>query len=243
MGNLETVKGVGDRATTAITEDTEDMGTPTIDMTIKIEGEEEVKVEGSIMRIGDEVKKIFHGADEGNGRIMTPIIATEIIGIEIAMAKIIVTEVGDGTATGDRMTVIEAEVDNGINMINIPNKTTRKITRRLITTGPHQWVVSTSIDCRMNNTHPTHNSTTNIPNGRLHNPGKPQTYASCVKIKATMIINASSQVILWPEHKRRLIKAAHTATKNLLKESGQTGKTIMKTPMASFFSSGGSRCS
>ena len=196
MGNLETVKGVGDGAMTVITEDVGDMGTLTVNMTIKTEGEEEVKVKGSIMRIGDEFKKIFHGADKGNGRVMTPIIATEIIGIEIAMAKIIVTGAGDGMATGDRMIVIEAKVDDGINMINIPNKTTRKITRRLITTGPHQWVVSTSIKCRMNNTHPTHNSTTNIPNGCPHNPGKPPIYASCVKTKATMIINASSQVIL-----------------------------------------------
>ena len=57
---------------------------------------------------------------------MTPIIVTEIIGIEIAMAKIILTGAGDGMATGDRMIVIEAKVDDGINMINIPNKTTRK---------------------------------------------------------------------------------------------------------------------
>ena len=218
------------------------MGTPTIDMTIKIEGEVEVKVEGSITRIGDEVKKIFHGVDVGNGTIMTPIIATETIGIEIAMANIIVTEVGDGTATGDRMTVIEAEVDDGINMINIPNKTTPKITRCLIITGPHQWDVSTSINCRMNNIYPTHNSNTHTPDGRPHNPGKPQIYASCVKIKATMIINASSQVILWPEHKRHLIKAAHTAIKNLLKAIGQMGRMITKTPMASLFSSGGLRC-
>ena len=229
-------------AMTAITKDMEDMGIPIIDMKIKIEGEVEVKVEGSIMRIGDEVKKTFRGEDAGHGRTMTQVIVTKIIGIEIAMAKIMVIEVGDGTAIGDKIMVTEAEVDDGTNMNNIPNKNTLRTIRRLIITGPHQWDVSTNTKCRMNNTHPTPNSHNNTPSGCLHNHGKLQIYVSYVKTKATMIINASSQATLWPEHKRHLIKAIHTIIKNLLKGSGQMGIMIMTTPMASLFSSGGSRC-
>ena len=221
------------------------MGILTIDMKTKIEGEVEVKVEGSIMRIRDKVKRIFHGEDIGHGRTMTLITVTEIIGIigiETARAKIIVIEVGDGMAIGDKMKVTEAEVDDGPNMSNIPNKSTLKITRRLIITGPHQWDVNTSTNCCMNNTHPTHNSHNNIPNGHPHNLRKLQIYVSYVKTKATMIINASSQAILWQEHKRHLIKAAHTVIKNLLKGNGQMGRMTTMTPMASLFSSGGSRC-
>ena len=199
------------------------METQIIDMIIKIEGEVEVKVEGSITRIEEGVKKIFQGADAGHGRIMIPTTVIGIIGIDPVKAKAIVTEVGDGTATGDKMMVTEAEVDDGINMINIPHKNTPKVTCRLIITGPHQWDVSTNIKCHMNNTHPTHNSN-NMPNGHPHNQGKLQIYVNYAKTKATMIINASLQAISWPEHKRCLIKAAHIIIKNLLKGNGQLGK-------------------
>ena len=162
-------KGEGDEATTAVTEDAGDMETQIIDTKIKIEGEVEVK--GNIMRIEEGVKKIFQGAGAGHGKITIPTTVIGIIGIDPVKAKAIVTEVGDGTATGDKMMVTEAEVDDGINMINIPHKNTPKLTHRLIITGPHQWDVSTNIRCRMNNTHPTHNSN-NMPNGRPHNQGK-----------------------------------------------------------------------
>ena len=138
-----------------------------------------------------------------------------ITGIDPMKARTIVIEVGDGMETGDKTTVTEAEVDDGTNTINIPHKNIPKITHRLIITGPHQWDVSTNIKCRTNNTHPTHNSN-NMPNGRPHNQDKLQIYVNFVKIKATMIINVSSQAILWPEHKRRLIKAARIIIKTLL---------------------------
>ena len=235
-------KGDGDEAMTAAIEDTGDMGTQIIDMKIKIEGEVEVKVEGSITRIGDVVKRIFQGEDAGHGSIMIQIIMTETIGIDRARANTIVIEVGDGTVTGDKMTVTEAEVGDGTNMSNTPHRNTPRIIRRLIITSLHQWDDSTNTKCRMNNTHPTHNSHNNIPNGHPHNQDKLQIYVNYVKTKATMITNASSQAILWPEHKRHLIKAAHIIIKNLLKGNGQMGRMIMMTPMASLFSSGGSRC-
>ena len=215
------------------------METQIIDMKIKIEGEVEVKVEGSITKIEVEVKKTFEGEDVGHGRIMIPITVIGTIGINSVKAKTIVIEVGDGTATGDKMMVIEAEVDDGINTINIPHKNILKTICRLIITGPHQWDVSTNTKCCMNNTHPTHNSN-NMPNGSQHNQGKLQIYVNYVKTRATMIINVSSQAILWPEHKRHLIKATHIIIKTLLKGNGQLGKMIMMTPMASLFSSGGS---
>ena len=196
---------------------------------------------GIIPKIEVEVKKTFQGADVGHGRIMIPITVIGIIGIDPVKAKIIVIEVGDGTATGDKMMVTEAEVDDGTNMINIPHKIIPKTIHCLIITGPHQWDASTNTKCRMSNTHPTNNSN-NMPNGHPHNQDKQQIYVNYVKIKATMIINASSQVTLWPEHKRRLIKDAHIIIKTLLKGNGQLGRMIMMTPMASLFSSGGSRC-
>ena len=54
-------KGDGDEAMTAATEDVGDMGIQIIDTKIKTEGEVEVKVKGSITRIGDVVKRIFQG--------------------------------------------------------------------------------------------------------------------------------------------------------------------------------------
>ena len=234
-------KGKGEGVMTAVIEDAGVMETQTIDMKIKIEGEVEVKVKGSIMKIEVEVKKTFQGADVGHGRIMIPITMIGITGIDPMKAKTIVIEVGDGTATGDKMMVTEAAVDDGTNTINIPHRNILKTIRRLIITGPHQWDVSTNTKCRTNNTHPTHNSN-NMPNGRPHNQDKLQIYVNYVKTRATMIINVSSQAILWPEHKRHLIKAARIIIKTLLKGNGQLGRMIMMTPMASLFSSGGSRC-
>ena len=164
-------KGEGDEAMTAATEDAGDMGTQIIDMKIKIEGEVEVKVEGSIMKIEDEVKITFQGEDVGRGIIMIPITMIGITGIDPMKAKIIVIEEGDGTETGDKTMVTEAEVDDGTNTINIPHKNILKTIRRLIITGPHQWDVSTNTKCRTNNTHPTHNSN-NMPNGHQHNQDK-----------------------------------------------------------------------
>ena len=164
-------KGEGEGAATAVIEDAGVMGTQIIDIKIKIEGEVEVKVEGSIMKIEDEVKKTFQGEDVGHGIIMIPTTVIGIIGIDPMKAKIIVIEVGDGTETGDKTMVTEAEVDDGTNTINIPHKNILRIIRRLIITGPHQWDVSTNTNCRTNNTRPTHNSN-NMRNGRPHNQDK-----------------------------------------------------------------------
>ena len=226
---------------TAVTEDAGVMGTQIIDMKIKIEGEVEVKGEGNIMKIEVEVKKTFQGADVGHGRTMIPITEIGTIGIDPVKAKTIVIEVGDGTATGDNMMVTEAEVDDGTKMINTPHKNIPKTIHHQIITGPHQWDVSTNTKCRMKQYPP-------YPQQQQYAQRPPaqsrqlQIYVNYVKTKATMIINASSQAILWPEHKRRLIKAAHIIIKTLLKGNGQLGRMIMMTPMASLFSSGGSRC-
>ena len=57
-----------------------------------------------------------------------------------------------------------------------------------------------------------------------------------------MIINANLQMISWPEHKKPLIKDAHTITKTQIKGNGQMGTMTTMTPMASLFSKGGSQC-
>ena len=49
---------------------------------------------------------------------------------------------------------------------------------------------------------------------------KPQIFVSCVIVKAITIINANLQAILWPAHKKPLIKADHTATKTLIMGNG-----------------------
>ena len=102
------------------------METQIIDMKIKIEGEVEVKVEGSITKIEEEVKKTFQEADVGHGKIMIPITVIGITGIDPMKAKTIAIEVGDGTETGDKTMVTEAELDDGTNTINIPHKSIRK---------------------------------------------------------------------------------------------------------------------
>ena len=125
---------------------------------------------------------------------------------------------------------------------NIHNKITPKIIHRQIIIGPHQWDANTSTNCHMSNSHLTHNCLNSTTRGHPHNPARPQTYASCAKIKAITIINANSQVISWPEHKRHLIRAVPIIIKNQIKGIGQMGIMIMTTLMANLFSSGGSRC-
>ena len=95
-----------------------------------------------------------------------------------------------------------------------------------------------------------------IPYGQYSNPrnnnninhkcqlhlNKLQIFVSCVIVKAITTINANLQVILWPAHKKPLIKADHTATKTLIMGNGHKAKMITMTLMSNLFSSGGSQC-
>ena len=214
----------------------------TIDMTIRIEGEVEVKEEGSLQITEEEVKIIFLEADADNGTVMTEVTVTETIGIEIMMVTTMGTEVGDGIAIEGKVIVIEDGEDNGIQIPNTLNKNIHNTIPTRIITGPLLWDANINTNCPMSNTQPTHNSNSNTHSDHPHNRGKQPIYASCVKIKVTMTINANLQVISWPKHKKRLTKAVRTITRTQIKGIGQMGTMIMMTLMASLFSKGGSRC-
>ena len=234
--------GVEGKVMTEALEDEVVSETPKIDTTIKIEGEVKVKAEGILRIIEEEVKITFHRVDAGHGMVTIRVIVTEIIGIETMIATIMAVEVGDGITTEGKVIVIEDGEGNGTQIPSIHNKNTHKIMRHKIITSPHLWDVNINIKCRMSNTCPTHNCHNNIHRDLPHNHGKLPIYVSYVRIKAIMIINANLQAILWPEHKKPLIKATHTIIKIQVKGNGQTGITTMTTRMANLFSSGGSQC-
>ena len=83
---------------TAALKDGAALETLTIDITIKIEGEVEVKEEGSLRITEEEVKTISLEVDADNGMVMTRVTMTETIGIETMTVIITGTEVGDGMA-------------------------------------------------------------------------------------------------------------------------------------------------
>ena len=83
---------------TAALKDGAALETLTIDITIKIEGEVEVKEEGSLRITEEEVKTISLEVDADNGMVMTRVTMTETIGIETMTVIIMGTEVGDGMA-------------------------------------------------------------------------------------------------------------------------------------------------
>ena len=87
--------------------------TLTINMIIKIEGEVEVKPEGSSQITEEEVKTISLKVDADNGMLMTRVTMTEIIGIETMMVIIMGTEVGDGMAIEGKVIVTEDGDDDG----------------------------------------------------------------------------------------------------------------------------------
>ena len=211
----------------------------TIDMTIKIEGEVEVKEEESSQITEEEVKIIFLVADADNGIVTTLVTMTETIRIEIMMVTIMGTEVGDGMAIKGKVIMIEDGEDDGTQIPNTLNKTIHNTILTRIITGPLLCDANINTNCPMSNTRPTQNRNSNIHSDHLHKRGKRSIYVSCARIKATMTINANLQVISWPEHKKRLTKAI---TRTQIKGIGQMGTMIMKTPMASLFSKGGSQC-
>ena len=229
-------------AKTAVLKDGATLETLTIDMIIRIEGEVKVKEEGSLQITEEEVKIIFLEADADNGMVMTWVTMIEIIGIEIMMVITMGTEVGDGMAIEGKVIVTGDGEDTGTQTPNTLNKNIHNTIPIRIITGPLPWVKSININCPISNTRTTHNRNSSIHSDHLHNCGKWPIYVSCVKIKAIMTINVNFQAISWPELRKPLIKAIHTITRTQIKGIGQTGTTIMTTPLASLFSKGGSRC-
>ena len=183
--------------------------------------------------------------DEDSEMEMTLITMTETIGIEIPTVKVIPTGVEYGIIiTEVKDIVIVKEGEDGIPLSNI---TTQGINRNpnfqtQIIIIHHQWNINIDTPSHMANTHtPSNNNNINHKCRQLH-LNKQQIFVNCVIVKAIMTINANLQVILWPAHKKPLIKADHTATKILIMGNGHKATMITTALMGNLFSSGGSRC-
>ena len=195
--------------------------------------------------IVEGVAKIIHiVADENNGMVMTRITMTEIIGIEIPMAKVILIGVEDG------IIIIEVKdiviVEEGEDGIPISNITIQGITRNpnfqiQIIIVHHPWDINTDTQSHMVNIH-TPSSNSNIKHKCQLHRNRLQIFVSCVTAKVIMTINANLQATLWHAHKKPSIKADHIATKTLIMGNGHKAMMITMTLMGNLFSSGGSRC-
>ena len=203
-----------------------------------------VKDSGNFNIIEGEGKKTRLEVDKGNGMEMTLITMTETTGIETPTVKVILAGVEDGIIIIEvKDIVIGAEGEDGIPISNItiqginnnPNLQTQIIIVH------HLWGISTDTQSHMSNTHTLNNNNNNI-NPKCHqlHLNKPQIFVSCVIIKDIMIINANLQAILWPAHKKPLIKADHTATKTRMAGNGHMAIMMTMTLMGNLFSSGGS---
>ena len=191
------------------------------------------------------VDRITHiEVDKDSGIAMTRITETETIGIEIPMVKVILIEVDNGIIiTEVKDTVIVEEGEDGIPISNImiqginsnPNFQIQIIIIH------HRWDINTDTQSHMANIH-TPNKLNNISHKRQLHLNKLQIFVNCVIVKAITTINVNLQAILWPTHRKPLIKADHTATKTLIMGNGHKAKLITTTLMGNLFSSGGSRC-
>ena len=212
-------------------------------MIIKIEEPTVVKDNGTFNIIEGEGKKIHFKGTEDNGMEIILITVTETIGIEIPMVKVIQTSVEDGiiiTEVKDIVIVEEGEDGIPINNITIQGINNNPNFQTQIIIVHHLWDINTDIQSHMSNTHTPNNNNINRKCCQLH-LNKLQIFVSCVIVKAITIINANLQVILWPAHKKPLIKADHTVTKTLITGTGHMA-IMITTLMGNLFSNGGSRC-
>ena len=218
--------------------------TPITDMTTRNAELAAVKDNETFSIIEGVDKKIHIVVDADSGMEMTLITMTGIIGIEIKMVKGTLIGVEDGIIiTEVKHIVIVEEGDAGIPIHNIMIQGINKMPsfQIQIIIVPHQWDINTHIQSHMANI-PIPSNNHNINHKGQYHPNKRQIFVNCVTAKAIMIINANLQAILWPVHKKPLIKADHTVTKTLTKVNGHKGKMIIMTLMGNLFSSRGSRC-
>ena len=213
-------------------------------MIIQIAEPAEVKDNGTFSII-EGVDKITHiKVDEDSGMEMTRITMTETIGIEIPMVKVILTGVEDGIIiTEVKDIVIVEEGEDGIPISNIMIQCINRNPsfQIQIIIVHHLWVINTDTQSHMANIH-TPSDNNNICHKCQVDLSKLQIFVSCVIVKAIMTINANLPAILWPAHKKLLIKAVHTATKTLINGNGHKVTMITMTLMGNLFNSGGSRC-
>ena len=216
-------------------------GTLKTGLIIKIEELAMVSHKGIFIITEVEVKIIRFEGIKDSGMETTPIIMTEITRIEILKVKVILIGAEDGIIVDFRDIVIGKEGEDGTLISNIMTKGTnnRHSLQTRIITAHHLWDINTNTQSHMSNTHILSNNNTCL---KCHQPhhSKLQISVNCVKVKAIMIINANLQAILWPTHKKPLIKVAHITTKILIKGSGQMVTQITMTLMGNLFSSRGS---
>ena len=201
--------------------------------------------DNEILIIIEGVDKITHiEGDDDSGMEMTRITMTETIGIEIPIVKVILTGVEDGILiTEVKDIVIIEEGDDGIPISNIMIQGIKRNPNfqiQIIIAHP-RWDINTDTKSHMASIH-THSNNNNINHKCQPHLNKLQIFVSCVIVKAIMTINANLQVILWPAHKKPLIKADHKVTKTLIMGNGHKARMITMTLMGNLFSSGGSRC-
>ena len=184
------------------------------------------------------------GGVADNGTEMTQITVIEITGIEILTVKVIQIGVEDGTIIPEvKAIVIVEEGEDGIPAHNITILGIRNnLNLQTQTTIFHcLWDINTGIQSHMTNIHTPNNNNTNRKDPQ-HHLSKQQIYVSCVIVRVTMTINVNLQVILWPAHKKPLIKADHTAIKTLITGIGHMAMMITMILMDNLFSNRGSRC-
>ena len=175
---------------------------------------------------------------------MTLTTVTETIGKEIPTVKELLIGVEDGIIMAEaKDTVIVAEGEDGIPISSITIQCTNKNPNFLIPiiTSHHQWVINIDTQSHMDNIHIPNNNNIHLKSCQLH-LNKRQTFVNCVTVKATMTISVNLPAILWPAHRKPLIKADHIATKTLTTGNGHKATLITMTLTGHLFSSGGSRC-
>ena len=216
-------------------------GTLRTNMIIKIEEPVTVKYKGGFSIIEGEVKIIHFEGTKDSGMEMTPITSTEITGIKIPKVKVILIGAEDGIIVEVKDIVIREEGEDGILISNTTTQGTNNppsLPTRIIITH-HLFDISTDTQSHMSNTHTPGNNNTHLKCCQPHHD-KLQISVNCVKVKATMIINANLQAILWSAHKKLSIKVNHITTKIRIKGSGQMATLITMTLMGNLFSSVGS---
>ena len=218
--------------------------TPITGMIIMIGEPAAVRVNGTSIIVEVVDKTIHIKVDADSGKVMILTTVTETIGIEIPTVKEVLIGVEDGIIMAEaKDTVIVAEGEDGIPISNITIQCTNKNPNFLIQiiTGHHQCVINIDTQSHMDNMHIPNNNNIHLKSRPLH-LNKRQMFVNCATVKATMTINVNLPAILWPAHRKPLIKAYHIATKTPTTGNGHKATLITMTLTGHLFSSGGSQC-
>ena len=212
------------------------------DVTLRVEMTETVEETGENINkdtviIGDKDKIVLPVAVEDSGITITT------AGIEQHMGKVTVGE-RNGTEVKVKVMGIEVGVVDGIHMINtLPRDITQvRIIKIKTTTALRQWDIKHHIQQHHSNTQSTPNNNNTQAHVPQHGHNKQQTFVNYARTLDTMITSVSSLATFCHEHRRHSTKAVRIIIQTPANPNGQLGKMIMKTPMTSLFSKGGSSC-